>query len=446
MIRLSSLLSVVLLCLSIEAPLHAQPPILRDGQKIDEVIAVVGKYPILRSTIDAQLQLALYQAGRTSLSPDSVSKFRKQILQGEIDQKALLVKAEHDTTITVSESEIDDQLNDRIKQYERQFGSRSEMEKAFGKTVAEIQQSPELRERARQQIYVEKLRGAKFSKPPVVSRRDVQTFYALYKDSLPSVTEQYELASLVKLIKPPAGEKERVKQLAKRIADSIRAGGDFAEFAKRYSQHATASSGGDLGGPYPRGTFIPEFEAAAFKLKIGEISDPVETDQGIHIIKLLERKGEEIRVAQILFKPTATKATEDSIYTMILALRDSLINGADMTRLTKAYSDDQESRDNGGYLGKVSPSDLGPEQRGVLDSMKVGDVSRPIKISFSKTVTGYQIVKLLNKVAPHQPTVNNDYKELEYATIQWKQMQDFQKFIADARKDIYIDIRDPSLR
>lgn len=438
---LHSLYTIIFFSL-IASSLFAQAKVVREGDEIDGIAAVVGKYPILKSTIEAQVQLILYQSGKTSPPEDTVIFYRNQILQSEIDQKALLVKAEADTLISVSESEIDEQLDNRISQYERQFGSRAEMEKAFGKSVAEIKASQDLRDRAREQIYIEKLRGNKFSKPPVVSRRDVQEFYSIYKDSLPDIgKEQVELGTIVKLIKPPAGEKARMMQLAKKIVDSLRNGADFTDFAKRYSQHPTASSGGDLGGPYPRGTFIPDFEAAAFKLKVNEISDPVETDQGIHIIKLIERKGEEIRVAQVLLKPGISKDAEDSIYKVALQLRDSLLNGADFGRIAKRYSEDEETKDKGGMLGKIYLSYLGPEQRAAIDSMSPGDISRPMKISFSKTVTGFQIVKLIKRIKPHKPTIEDDYDELEYTARQWKQMKDYQKFVADARKDVYIDIR-----
>ncbi|MFI5263777.1 MAG: peptidylprolyl isomerase, partial [Candidatus Kapaibacterium sp.] len=213
--------------------------------------------------------------------------------------------------------------------------------------------------------------------------------------------------------------------------------------AARYSQHSTAQSGGDLGGPFPRGTFLPDFESAAFKLKPGEVSDPVETDQGIHIIKLLDRKGEEIRVAQILLKPTASKNNEDSVLALIQSLQKRAASGEDFSRLAKENSDDPESKVNGGMLGRVRLEELGPEQHGVIDSMKAGEISRPVKIAYSKTLTGFQIVKLISRVEPHQPTVEKDYRDLENLAMQWKLSKEMQKFVAEARKDVYIDIRDP---
>ena len=408
---------------------------LSEGDILDGVVAVVGKYPILKSTLDAQLQLALQNGGRTSVAKDTLLRLRDQILQNEIDQKVLLVRAELDSTITATDNEIDERLDERIKQYERQFGSRAEMEKSFGKTVAEINASPELRDKARETIFIEKIRQQKFSRPPAVSKRDVQEFYGIYKDSLPSIGAQVELSTIVKLIKPAHGLREKVKALARALVDSIRKGSDFVFFAARYSQHSTAKAGGDLGGPYTRGTFVPEFEAAAFKLKVGEISDPVETDQGIHIIKLLDRKGEEIRVAQILLKPNATKDDEDSILALMNTLRTRLKSGEDFARLAQEYSDDGETKSNGGSLGRVRLEELGSEQHAVVNSMLIGDISRPIKIAYSRTVTGYQIVKLIARVEPHSVSMTKDYKDLEALTMQWKVARDFQKFIAESRKN-----------
>ena len=424
--------------------LFAQPKQIHDGDKLDAIIAVVGKYPILKSTIEAQLQLVLIQSGKTGTSADTIAKLREQILQSEIDQKVLLVRAEADSTISVSENEVDERLDERIRQYERQFGSRAEMEKAFGKTVSEINSSPELRDRARESIMIEKVRGSKFSHAPLVTKRDMEEFFAAYKDSLPRVSAQVELATIVKLIKPDPQQKLKMKTFAKSLVDSIRNGSSFSELAARYSQHSTAKTGGDLGGPYPRGTFLPDFESAAFKLKSGEISDPIETEQGIHIIKLLERKGEEIRVAQILLKPVVSKGNEDSILFLIESLRTRAKSGEDFARLATEYSDDAESKNNGGTLGRVRLEELGAEQHAVIDSMVIGDISRPVKIAYSRTLTGFQIVKLIARIEPHQPSLKTDYRDLEALAMQWKMGKEMQKFVADSRKNVYIEIRDPA--
>jgi peptidyl-prolyl cis-trans isomerase SurA len=411
----------------------------KDGQSLDAVVAVVGNHPIFKSSIDAQVSLALMQRGSASISPDTLMAIRKQVLETEIDQKLLLAQADVDS-VTVSEQEIDDQLDQIIKNYVARFGSQAAVEQAFGKTIAELKASPDLRARTKENLIVERERYTVV--PPVtgVSRNDVETFFRLYQDSLPPIGEEVELATIVKLVKPHADQKEHARMTADAILDSLHQGADFALMAKRYSQDETASAGGDLGGFYPRGTFLPAFEEAAFKLKPGEISGVVETSQGFHIIKLLERRGEDIHVAQILIKPTVNAMDEAVVRDSLLALRDSALHGADFAKLAEAHSDDPETRPFGGSLGKIPLDNLGPEQRGVIDSLNTGEISQPIHISYSENRTGYQIVKLIRKIPAHKISLDQDYHELEAATLQWKQSQDLQRWLATARRTIYVDV------
>lgn len=418
----------------------SQGTAVREGDKLDGVVAIVGRYPIFKSSIDGQVELMRYQQGMRDLSIAEMSTLRKSILESEIDQKVLVVRAEQDS-INVSEEEIDERIDEQIKMFERQAGGKENLEKQLGKSVSEIKNSPDYRDRAKESILIEKLRMSKFSPNAAVSKHDVELFYKEYKDSLPEVAPQVELATIVKYVRPQPDQKEKVKALGRKLIDSLRAGADFSVFATRYSQHSTAKSGGDLGGPYPRGTFLPDFEAAAFLLREGEVSNLIETEQGLHIIKLLERKGEEIRVAQILLKPTASKQEEDSVKNLLDSLREEILKGASFAKLAGEYSDDGETKNSGGDLGKVRLQELSPEQKSLVETMNVGDISKPTRISLSKNLFGYQIIKFVSKVPAHKPTVESDYKDLEATAKQWKQMKDFQKFVADSRKQVYIDIK-----
>lgn len=418
----------------------AQFKTMKEGDKVDAVVGVVGKYPIYKSAIDGQVQLLLLRRGIASLPEDSLMAIRRQVLQGEIDQKVMLAKADQDS-ISVSETEIDDRLNDQIKNFVRQLGSEAAVEKQFGKSIAELKASPELRDRTKETIMAEKERY-KLSMPTTASRKDVEQFFSIYKDSLPPVSAEVELATIVKLVKAQENQKQKTKQFAQSLVDSLRHGADFAALARRYSQHGTAKNGGDLGDFFPRGTFLPEFEEAAFKLRPGEVSNVVETQQGYHIIKMIERRGEEIHVAQILIKANASTMDEDSVRRELLSIRDRALKGEDFGKLASQYSDDQETKPMGGVLGKVRVEDLSPEQASVIDSLKEGEVSMPLHIAYSPTLTGFQIVKLLKKIPPHAVSLDLDYKELEATAVQWKQTQEMQRFVTAARTGVYMDIKD----
>ncbi|HWF45264.1 MAG TPA: peptidylprolyl isomerase [Candidatus Kapabacteria bacterium] len=417
------------------------PP--KDGDKLDAVVAVVGKHPIYKSSIDAQTQLFLMQRGVANPSPDTVMQLRKQILESEIDQNILLAKADEDS-ITVSEAEVDEQLDNIIKGYVQRLGSEAAVEKEFGRSIPELKASPDLRERTRQNLIVEKERAKILPQKESVSRQDVERFYTLYKDSLPVVPQEVELATIVKLIKPLPNQKERSLAFAKSLVDSLHHGVDFATLARRYSQHASAADGGDLGGFFPRGTFLPEFEAAAFKLKPGEVSGVVETEQGFHIIKLIDRRGEEIHVAQILIKPTVNAIDEQAVEDSLNLIRDQANSGGDFAKLAEEYSDDPQTKSLGGALGRIRVDELAPEQKTVVDSLREGQVSDPIHIAYPNGQTGFQIVKVIHKIPEHKLSMDEDYRELEAAATQWKQSQDFTQWLANARKTVYINVHDLS--
>ncbi len=442
-IRTSILAFLTLICLGTSG--HAQvaaPP--KDGAKLDAVVAVVGKHPIYKSSIDAQTQLYLLQRGMTNVAEDTLQRLRKTILDVEIDAKTWLAKADEDS-ITVTDAEVDEVLDQRIRAYTQHFGSEAAVKAATGQSVAELKASPTIRDQARESLLTQKEQEKVLPRSTSISHQDVAEFYRIYKDSLPPASAGVELASIVKLVKVLPDQKARSRAFAKSLVDSIHHGADFADLAKRYSQHGeSAASGGDLGNYFPRGTFLPEFEEAAFKLKPGEISDVVETAQGFHIIKLIDRRGEEIHVAQILIRPTINSSDEAAVRDSLLLIRDRAVQGEDFAKLAREYSDDPETKAFGGALGRSRLEDFGAEQRAMLDSLKEGDVSKPIRIAYPDGRAGFQIVKLLRKVPEHPVSLTEDYRELEAAAMQWKQSQDAQRWLANARKSIYINIHDLS--
>jgi peptidyl-prolyl cis-trans isomerase SurA len=436
----SILLVALLLSVSTTDP-KAQFRKATEGDKLEAVVAVVGKHPVFKSSIDAQIQLFLLQRGISSLSKDSLMALRRRILQTEIDQKVLLAKADQDSII-VSEAEVDERIDQQIRLYISQFGSEAAVEQQFGRSINELRIAPELRERARESLIIERVRYANVSQLQSVPRADVEEFYRIYHDSLPEVSGQVEIASIVMLVKPQKDQRERSLALAKSLVDSLHRGSDFAELAKRYSQDATATRGGDFGDYFPRGTFVASFEEAAFKLQPNEISDVVETDRGFHIIKMIGRRGEEVRLAQILIRPSATSQDEELVKNELVRIRAKAQQGEDFAKLAEQYSDDDESKAMGGYLGRVRIEELSPEQRIIIDSLKPGEVSLPLRIAYQSGPRGYQIVKLIKRVPPHRVSLEEDYRELEATAIQWRSAMDMQEFLERARRSVYVEVRD----
>ena len=234
-----------------------------------------------------------------------------------------------------------------------------------------------------------------------------------------------------------------MNELRKRIL----AGENFSTLAILYSEDpGSAKKGGELGF-YGRGQLYPEFEAIAYKLKEGEVSNIVETEAGYHIIQMIERKGDFINVRHILLIPKVSpvdlmKARNelDSIATLIRA--DSI----DFEMAVEMFSD-AEDKNSGGllinpYTGSTNfeAEQLDAQVSFSIEKMVVGDVSNPVPMKTEDQKDAYRILKLLEKTKPHRANMKEDYSRLQNWAMQQKQIETIDDWINEKIKDTYIRI------
>jgi len=405
-----------------------------DRQIVDGVAAVVGNEVILMS--DVMQQLSLYARQNRTVNPQDPA-IQQQVLNAIIDEKLVLTSAIEDS-ITISDDELGRAVDRQIESIVSRFGSEKSVEEAYGMTMAKIRQ--ESREIIRQQFLVERARQRHLAGVKLTDS-DVQEFYRAYKDSIPQVPEQVELQSIVLLAKPTEESKKAAIALANVLIDSIKQGGDFADFARRYSTDpGSAANGGDLGF-VEKGNFVKEFEDAAKRLEINGISPPVQSQFGIHIIQVLERRGDATHSRHILLPLTQSGSQRDSLVAELNALRARAIAGEDFSELARKYSQDEDSRGLGGSLGKIPLEQIPPDTKPKLEGMKDGDITEPQGVAISPTEQGYQIVRLVRRIPPHQLDPQEDRAQLERIATLYKQNEEYAKWVAELRKDIYWEIK-----
>lgn len=249
----------------------------------DRIIAVVGNDIILESDLQYQMQMYARQNNLTSMSP----VIAQQIFQQMITDKIILAKAEQDS-IEVKDEEVNRELEYRLKSLIQQVGSEERIQEIYGMPLVKIRLT--LKEDLIKKMMSDKLRRKKFTSQTKVTDKEVRDFYNDYKDSLPPAPEEFELYHIFKSRKLTEQEKQLSKETALKILDSIKAGIDFSELAKRNSDDkGSAVNGGDLGFA-KKGIFVKEFEEALYGLDLNEVSEVVETEFGYHIIKLTEER------------------------------------------------------------------------------------------------------------------------------------------------------------
>lgn len=401
---------------------------------LDKVVAVVDNQYILLSELDFQTQIIAYQR---KLNPNDPN-LKKAVLNSLIEEKLMLVQAELDS-IRVTEDEVNRQLDFQIENFIQQFGSKEKLEQAYNRPLEKIKR--ELRDEIRNNILIQKVQDQKFARLEV-SRFEVEKFFEQYKDSIGLVPEEVQLSQIFIQAKLSDYDKEVLRTKLQAILDSIKNGGDFAEFAKRYSEdQATAKQGGDLGF-VRRGLFFKEFEEVVFTLKEGEISDIIETPVGFHIAQLVERRGETVRVRHILLKLQPSAESEQKIIGFLSAIRDSILSGKNsFAYYARLYSEDKATAQFGGEMGKVPVAELDPDLRNLISKMKDGDVSQPRKLTVSKDMYGYQLILLEKRIPEHYPDINLDYDKIAQLALLQKKQKVYRNLIEQLKKQVYWEIR-----
>jgi peptidyl-prolyl cis-trans isomerase SurA len=273
-----------------------------------------------------------------------------------------------------------------------------------------------------------------------VTRREVEEFYESYKDSLPNVPEELDLSHIFIVPKPDSALDERTRKKISTIRDSILAGGDFADFAKRYSQDGSAAGGGDLGWAKRGLVFVPEFESAVFALKEKKISPVVKTEFGYHVIQLLERRGESVHARHILLRIEKGPSSDSVTVERLRRLRERLIQGESFAELARKYSEDEDTKSVGGDLGRVAVDQLEADFESVVKDLKPGEISQPHRVSLRSSY-GYQIVLLKKRIPAHSVNMAEDYRRVEQMALFVKRNRLSAEWIEELKKSIYYEVR-----
>ncbi|MDO8998915.1 MAG: peptidylprolyl isomerase [Bacteroidota bacterium] len=381
-------------------------------QVIDKVIGIVGKYPILLS----DLQNSMLEREKQDVNLSKCKAFEMLVFQ-----KLLVAQADRDS-VTVTDAEVDHELDQRMTYYIQQFGSAEKLEEFYGKRTNVIKD--ELRGDIQEQLIAQKMQG-KITGDVKLTPAEVRKFYnSIPQDSLPLINSEVELQQIVKKPTFSAEAKLAAKEQLEEYRARVVKGEKMTTLARLYSEDPGSAKEGGFYGNVARGVMDPAFESAAFRLKQGEISNVFETAYGYHFIELVQRKGELLDLRHILVVP---KMSNEDFYLSKLFL-DSIYSNIKEGKITfedaaKKYSDDAETKQNGGLMinrntasTKFDNEDLSqtdPNLIVTLNAMQIGDISKPMQyMSPVDGKPGFRLLKLKNRIDPHKTNLKDDYQKL----------------------------------
>ena len=420
-------IKIALLVLFLTAGVFAQ-------EILDKIVAVVDNEIILQSELDFQVGIF---ASQRQLDPNTPG-LKEQLLKNMIEEKLIYAQADLDS-ITITEDEINQRIDYQIKSFTQQYGSIANIEKIYGMSIDRIKR--ELRDEVRKSLMSQRLQEKNFGKVQA-SRREVEEFFNTYKDSIGTIPEKLTIFHIFQ--NPKASEKLKKKFLEKAVSllDSIKAGADFSELAKNYSDDpGSAAQGGDLGF-VKKGVFYPEFEEAAYKLKVGELSGVIESPVGYHIIQLIEKRGESINTRHILIKIKADENADIQTIDFLSSLRDSIQKGfGTFQDFAKKYSEDKETSPFGGELGNYYINQLDKALLDAVGKLKQGDVGFPRRLEYAQGTYGYHIVWLQSRIPQHKASITDDYTEVKKLADESKKQKEYEKWIETIKSKIYWEVR-----
>ncbi|MBI3258467.1 MAG: peptidylprolyl isomerase [Ignavibacteriae bacterium] len=424
---------IIVLALSVLASVVAEAQPVA-GQSADKIVAIVGKEIILESDVQANIAILAQQNKQLDINDKAI---RQKVLDGLINERLVITKAIEDS-VTASDEEITQQLDYTLQGLIQSYGSEKRVEELYGMSIAKIRK--DYREEIRKRILWEKIRQQKFSSTKA-STREVGDFFTQYSDSIPPVPPQAELAHIVKYVQASVSQKEETLKLALKVRDSILKGGDFADFAKRYSGDGGSSvSGGDLGW-VDKGKLVPEYEKAAFALGHDETTQPIETPFGYHIIQTIEKRKDAIHTRHILFK--IGRSTDDNERTKneLSALKDRVAKGEKFEDLAKKYSEEKETQGFGGSMGAVELTRLPGELKSIIEALPDGGITDPLPYMADPTKPAFHILQRKVMIPEHKATIDKDSKRIEQIATVYKQNKEFDDWVQVLRKTLYWEVK-----
>ena len=409
---------------------------------IDEIIASVAGQIITKYDLEYSIQSYKYQSGIYNIEDEE--ELRCRILEQLIFQKLLIDQAQLDS-IEISEEQITQRIESSIRMQVARAGSVKRLEEAYGKTLAEIKK--DARQVVRDDYLVNQMQQ-NLTSGINVTYQDVREYYRqIPADSLPMMPVEYEIAVITRIPEVSESEKEALKERLTGYRNRILKGENFSTFARLYSEDpGSASKGGELGF-VNRGELYPEFEQVAFDLKPGEISPIVETKAGFHIIRMIERRGDQANVAHILLKPkpsvdsmVRTQHYLDSVATLVRT------GGWSFDSAARTFSDDPNKISGGTLINPYTASSSWTEDQldkstlYAIKRLKAGECSDAVPYVTEEGNQAYRLIYIRNIKPEHIINLTDDYEKVKNAALESQKQKALTKWATRKIKLTHVEI------
>ena len=407
---------------------------------VDGIVAIAGDSVILRSEVQERLLQMRASGAPMPEDPAGIMQLQDEIVDGLITEQLLLQAAQSDSTIVVSDEELEAIVQEDLNERVRNVGGPAQMQTLLSEQGLNlISYTQMLREQARRQrlqtLYMGKRRAD--MGPVVVTDTDVREFIDAQRDQLPKRPASITFRQVLVRAEPSDSTREAARLEAERILGLVNEGEDFEELARRYSQDPTSrTQGGDLGW-FPRGRMVREFEDAAFGMfQEGQVSNVVETEYGAHIIKVDRMSLGERKARHILITAETTEADQEAARILADQILERARADESMKALHEEYGYRAQPPLDSLQIFTPQLQSLPPGYVAGIGSAANGDVVGPIEFEDRGKV--FAVVKVLET----RPEGDYTYDDLRVRVEdQLRETKVIDEIVAELRAKAHVEIR-----
>ena len=429
--RLSAVL--VLLMILSGSPAWAQGS---GPRLVDRIVAIVDEEAILQSDLDREVELyKLEKEYAGEPVPADSPEVRREMLDRLIESK-LIIAAAKQADMAVDDEAIEESVQQKIDQFVEHFGSLENLRRELNRSGMTLDDyRARMKTQLRDQQYLRLVVG-KFIRPNIeVLENEVRDYYLANLEEMPAEPDSLTIANILIPVQPSVEVRQRIQDKVTEIKAALASGRSFPEVAMEFSEGPNAKRGGEVGVVAPGDLFDANLDRAVFALSIAEVSDPVVSSRGVHLLRLDSVTPDGRRAISQVFLPIEVAQEDiDAARVAIENARARVLNGESFGQVAAEVSGDPASASKGGLLGTFRLEDLSSQFQAALAEAEVGVVTEPVL-----TPAGWYIFQINERITGHMYT----YEELKDNLRQVVEGQKIEKslaeYVLDLRTRFFID-------
>jgi len=407
-----------------------------EPELVDRIVAIVDEEAILQSDLDREIELFRMEkeySGETVT--EDAATVRREMLERLVESK-LIIAAARQADMQVDDDAVQQSVDQKIQQFIEHFGSLDNLKRELnrsGMTLADYRNR--MGSQLRDQQYLRLVVG-KFIRPDIeVLENEVREHYLANLDQMPAEPDSLTIANILIPVQPSVAVRQAVQAEVKTIQDALATGREFPDVAREFSRGPNAKRGGIVGVVSTGDLFDANLDRVAFTLNVGQVSEPVVSSRGVHLLRLDSvQEGDRRAISQIFLPIDVTQADVDNAQAEIEAARRRVLAGEAFTLVAAEVSGDPASARNGGVLGTFNRDDLSPEFQEALAEVEVGQITQPVL-----TPAGWYLFQLIERVEGHMYTYEELKDNLRQVVENQKIEEKLNVYVKELRSRFFID-------